>query len=167
MRLRLACALDAAGQPQLTLSTPVFEAAEPARPAAPIIARRLLPGAEPKIRSLRPEITETTEQRPYEYVEQMPEFPGGNGELVKFLEKSIKYPDLARRDAIEGKVYLKFVVGETGQVRSPVVQKGLGSGCDEEAVRVAKLLPRFSPGKQNGRPVNVYYNVPVAFRLGE
>lgn len=101
----------------------------------------------------------------YDYVEQMPEYPGGTGEMLKFLSANVQYPELARTHSIEGKVYVRFVVDTSGSVTQVLVQKGLGGGCDEEAVRVVKLLAGFKPGKQNGRPVPVYYLVPLAFRL--
>ena len=101
----------------------------------------------------------------YTYVEQMPEFPGGNGALIAFLEKKVQYPDLARRNGVEGKVYVKFVVDKTGVVTNPEIVKGLADGCNEEVLRVVHQLPRFTPGRQNGHLVRVYYMVSVPFRL--
>ncbi len=97
--------------------------------------------------------------------QEMPAYPGGYGELLKYLGKNMKYPALALRNSIEGKVYVKFVVDETGQVVNPVVLKGIGGGCDEEALRVVRLLPRFTPGMQNGRAVKVYFNLPIVFKI--
>lgn len=98
-------------------------------------------------------------------IEQMPEFPGGNGEVIAFLQRHLVYPEAARREQIEGRVYVRFVVDSTGQVQRPELKKGLGSGCDDEALRVVKLLPRFTPGRQDGRAVATYFTVPVAFKL--
>ena len=98
-------------------------------------------------------------------VQVMPEFPGGYPALLRYLGRNIKYPPLATRNVIEGRVYVKFVVDETGQVVNPEVIKGIGGGCDEEAVRVLRTLPRFTPGQQNGRPVKVYFNVPISFQI--
>lgn len=98
-------------------------------------------------------------------VEVMPVYPGGFPALLSYLGHHMKYPPLAMRNGIEGKVYVKFVVDETGQVVDPVVVKGIGGGCDEEAVRVLRSLPRFTPGQQNGRAVKVYFNVPISFQI--
>jgi len=103
--------------------------------------------------------------KPFTYVEQMPEFPGGNEALIKYIAEHVKYPAIARENNISGTVYLKFVVNKDGNVGEVEVLRGVGGGCTEEAKRVIKTLPRFTPGKQNGRPVPVYYNVPVKFNL--
>ncbi|WBA41393.1 TonB family protein [Hymenobacter canadensis] len=101
----------------------------------------------------------------YTFVEQMPVFPGGMDSLRAYIQQQVKYPALALREKIEGRVFVRFVVSTDGSIREVQVQKGLGSGCDEEALRVIKSLPRFEPGKQNGRAVPVYYTVPVVFSL--
>ncbi|MBC7448408.1 MAG: energy transducer TonB [Hymenobacteraceae bacterium] len=98
-------------------------------------------------------------------VQTMPEYPGGIAALLRFVAHHTKYPPLALRNSIEGRVYLRFVVDETGQVMNPVVVKGIGGGCDEEAVRVLRTLPRFTPGQQNGRPVKVYFSLPISFTM--
>ncbi len=103
--------------------------------------------------------------KPLDYSEQMPEYPGGNGAIIEFLAQHITYPRQALRHRIRGKVYVKFIVDETGKVIDPVVSRGIGSGCDAEAVRVIEKLARFSPGKQNGKAVKVYYNVPISFSI--
>ena len=100
----------------------------------------------------------------WDYTEQMPTFAGGNVALISFLESRIIYPEAARRRKIEGNVYLQFTIDTAGQVQSPTVQKGLGYGCNDEAVRVVKLL-RFTPGRHNGQLVCVRYFVPVPFKL--
>jgi TonB family protein len=102
-----------------------------------------------------------------EYVEEMPEYPGGFKAIVQFLAENIRYPADALRNDITGKVYVRFVVDTTGQVVDPVVMRGIGSGCDFEAVRVIKRLARFKPGKQNGKAVGVYFNVPVAYKISK
>ncbi len=101
---------------------------------------------------------------PMVYTEVMPEFPGGLAALQKYIADHTKYPALALRNGVEGKVYIKFVVDATGHVVNPVVLKGIGGGCDEEALRVVRSLPAFKPGEQNGRAVKVYYNLPISFR---
>jgi len=101
------------------------------------------------------------------YVEQMPEFPGGQTELVKFLSSNLQYPDSARHNNIEGKVVAHFVVNEDGSISDPQILKGLGYGCDEEVLRVISMMPKWNPGKLDGKPVSVYFNLPVTFKLGE
>lgn len=98
-------------------------------------------------------------------VEKQPEFPGGIKSMYKFLGDNIKYPEAASKANVSGRVFLSFVVSETGEVSDIMVLKGLGFGCDAEAIRVLKAFPKWSPGKQNGIPVNVRYNLPINFEL--
>lgn len=98
-------------------------------------------------------------------VEEMPEFPGGESALIAHIAKNTKYPGIARENNIEGRVFISFVVEKDGSISDAKVIRGIGGGCDEEALRVIKALPRFKPGKQNGRAVRVQYNVPVNFKL--
>ena len=100
------------------------------------------------------------------FAEQMPEFPGGPDEMNKFLSKNIVYPPLARDNGIEGKVILAFVVSTDGKISGiEKLGKPLGWGCDEEAIRVLKSMPPWTPGKQNGKPVNVKFTLPIRFQL--
>lgn len=98
-------------------------------------------------------------------VEEMPEFPGGQEALVKFLARNMLYPAPARENGIQGSVYVNFVVNTDGSVSDVRVLKGIGGGCDEEAVRVVSMLPKWKPGKQRGVPTRVQYNLPVRFKL--
>lgn len=98
-------------------------------------------------------------------VEQQPEFPGGQAALAKYLQGSLRYPAQAARANVAGKVYMSFVVGADGALTDVQVLKGIGFGCDEEALRVVKAMPRWKPGKQSGRAVRVRYNLPIAFTL--
>ena len=98
-------------------------------------------------------------------VEQMPEFPGGDKALYEFLAKNIKYPAVAKDNGIEGKVYIKFVVNEDGSVSQAQDVRGIGGGCDEEALRVVKDMPKWKAGKQRGKNVKVWYTLPVYFKL--
>lgn len=98
-------------------------------------------------------------------VEQMPGFPGGSTDMEKFIEKNLIYPKAALINKIEGRVYLRFVVSKTGTISSVIVTKGLGYGTDEEAIRIIKKMPVWKPGKQNGVPVSVYYNLPINFKI--
>lgn len=94
------------------------------------------------------------------FVEDMPELIGG----IQSLQSQIKYPDLAVRAGIEGRVHLQFIINEKGEVEDPVVIRGIGGGADEEAIRVIKGA-KFTPGLQRGRPVRVKYTLPISFRL--
>ncbi|GAB3331156.1 hypothetical protein GCM10027299_36720 [Larkinella ripae] len=100
-------------------------------------------------------------------VEQNPQFPGGAKKMAEFLEKNLNYPPQASRANIAGKVYLQFVVNTDGSIVDVSVVKGVGFGCDEEALRVVKKMPNWQPGKQSGRPVRVKYTLPVVFALSE
>jgi len=102
----------------------------------------------------------------FTHVEQMPQFPGGEKALMEFLSKNIKYPEIAQQKGIQGTVVLRFVVDKTGKITNNVTKlRSLDPSCDEEAIRVIKLMPKWKPGKQKGEAVPVYYTLPVRFRL--
>lgn len=105
------------------------------------------------------------EAKVYNVVEQMPTFPGGEAALLKYVNSHIKYPAIAQEQEIQGQVVLRFVVKEDGSVGEVIVQKSLEKHCDEEAVRVVKSLPRFIPGKQQGKAVRVWYTLPVRYMI--
>lgn len=98
-------------------------------------------------------------------VEQMPQFGSGERELLEYLQKNIKYPAIARENGIQGTVVVQFVVDKDGSITQPEVARGIGGGCDEEALRVIREMPKWQPGKQQGRPVKVKFTLPVRFRL--
>jgi periplasmic protein TonB len=100
-------------------------------------------------------------------VEQNPEFAGGMNALLKFLQKNLHYPTPAVNANVMGKVYMQFVVGQDGNISKVDVLKGIGFGCDEEAQRVVKLMPKWSPGRQSGRAVAVKFTLPISFQLAE
>jgi periplasmic protein TonB len=108
---------------------------------------------------------EVVEEEIFTIVEDMPSFPGGEEALFKYLGQNIKYPQLAKEAGITGKVYVNFVVDKDGNVTDVKVLRGIGGGCDEEAIRVVKNMPKWSPGKQRGKPVKVSYNLPIRFSL--
>jgi len=108
---------------------------------------------------------EVVTDKVYTYVEQMPVFPGGQSGLVNYIQASLRYPAEAAQKQVEGKVFVKFTVEPSGKAINPEIIKGLGAGCDEEVLRVIRVLPPFEPGKQNGRTVSVSYTVPVTFSL--
>lgn len=110
---------------------------------------------------------ETVEEPPYHtVVEKMPAFDGGYSAFAKYLSKNIKYPSQARRMGVEGRVFVEFIINETGELTKIRTIKGIGAGCDEEAERVLENAPKWSPGKQRGIPVKVKMVLPIDFRLG-
>lgn len=98
-------------------------------------------------------------------VEEMPSYPGGDPALMKFINDNIVYPEIAKENNIQGRVVLKFCVTYKGTVDQVQIIKKVDPSLDAEAERVIKMLPAFKPGKQGGKPVNVWYNVPVTFQL--
>ena len=98
-------------------------------------------------------------------VEQMPQFPGGDAELMKFLRDNIVYPAMAQENNVQGKVIVHFVVTKTGDIGEVKVVKSVDRDLDNEAVRLVKKLPKFIPGRMNGQAVNVWYTLPVQFKL--
>ena len=108
---------------------------------------------------------EVVEQEIFQIVEEMPAFPGGEQKLMEYVGKNIKYPQIARESGIQGRVFVGFVVEPDGSVSNVKLLRGIGGGCDEEAMRVIKNMPRWKPGKQRGKAVRVSYQIPVMFRL--
>ena len=108
---------------------------------------------------------EPQEEVVFQVVEEMPQFPGGLGEAMKFLAKNIKYPVEAQQAKIEGRVIVRFVVGRDGSVSNVEVVRGVSPELDAEAVRVVSLMPKWIPGKQRGKAVAVKYTMPIMFRL--
>ena len=98
-------------------------------------------------------------------VEQMPQFPGGDAELMKYLRDNIVYPAMAQENNVQGKVIVQFVVTKTGDIGEVKVVKSVDRDLDNEAVRLVKKLPKFIPGRMNGQAVNVWYTLPVQFKL--
>ena len=108
---------------------------------------------------------EESSQQIFTVVETMPEFPGGQGALLQYLAKSIKYPVIAQENGIQGRVSCSFVVNKDGSIVDAEVIRGVDPSLDKEALRVINSMPKWSPGKQRGKPVRVKYTVPVTFRL--
>lgn len=111
------------------------------------------------------EIPEEKEEEIFTIVEQMPEFNGGMAELMAYIGKNTNYPSQARRMGVEGTVYVQFVIEVDGSVSTVEIVRGIGAGCDEEATRIIKNMPKWKPGKQNGDPVKVRFVLPIKFRL--
>jgi protein TonB len=116
-------------------------------------------------------VIETTEEEEIEekiwfnIIEDPAEFPGGDRALYKYISNALKYPVIAQENGIQGKVYMKFVVNEQGKVSNGEVLRGVDLSLDKEALRVINSLPDFKPGKQRGKPVKVYYNAVINFKL--
>jgi periplasmic protein TonB len=98
-------------------------------------------------------------------VEEQPGYPGGDEARIKFLQANIKYPEEAKELGTQGKVFVTFVVEVDGSITDVKVLRGIGAGCDEEAIRVVKSMPKWVPGKQRGVPVRVQFNLPIKFTL--
>ncbi len=101
----------------------------------------------------------------FESVEQNPQFPGGDAALLKYVSDHIRYPSVAQENNIQGRVVVQFVVTKTGSIGQVKVVRSKDPDLDKEAVRVVKTLPKFVPGKMNGHAVNVWYTLPITFRL--
>ncbi len=103
----------------------------------------------------------------YQIVEEMPQFPGGETKLMEYVAKSLTYPQEARDKGIDGRVFIGMVIEKDGSVSNVKVLRGIGGGCDEEAVRVIKSMPKWKPGMMKGEPVPVSYQIPINFKLTE
>ncbi|MGX5855619.1 TonB family protein [Dyadobacter jiangsuensis] len=106
-------------------------------------------------------------ERIFTVVEEQPEYPGGNKAMFHFLARNIKYPSSASRANVHGRVFVSFIVTSEGDIKDVSVLKGIGYGCDEEAVRVISKFPKWTPGKQSGKAVSVKFTVPINFQLAE
>jgi protein TonB len=108
---------------------------------------------------------EEKEDEIFVFVEDQPGYPGGDEARLKYLRDNIKYPEMAKESGIQGTVYVTFVVEKDGRISNVKILRGIGGGCDEEAVRVIKGMPNWKPGKQRGRPVRAQFNMPIRFIL--
>ena len=123
---------------------------------------------EQKASDMTPEESSSTpaeDTKVFSYVDQMPIFPGGESALMNYIASNLKYPSAAQDQGIQGLVMLRFVVTGTGKVGEVQVLKSLDPSCDREAIRVVKSLPRFTPGRKQGKPVNVWFQLPIRFEL--
>lgn len=105
------------------------------------------------------------EQQIFLVVEEMPSYPGGEQEMYRFISQNIEYPRMAKESGISGRVFVTFVVEKDGSVTDVQVLRGIGGGCDEEAIRVIKSMPKWKAGKQRGKAVRVQYRMPIKFTL--
>jgi protein TonB len=104
-------------------------------------------------------------QKVFDIVEQMPEYPGGQAALFEFISKNVKYPDDAVKKKVEGKVFVTFVVDTDGKITDVSLMRKVFPSLDAEAIRVISAMPNWIPGKQKGQVVRVKYTVPIMFRL--
>ena len=122
--------------------------------------------AEQRVKFVPVEVEENADSEPaFQVVEEMPEFPGGIGECLKFLGRNIKYPVQSQQAGVQGKVIVQFVVEKDGSISNPKVVRSIDPDLDGEAIRVISIMPKWKPGMQKGQPVRVKYTVPVTFRL--
>ncbi|MBT5273981.1 MAG: energy transducer TonB [Flavobacteriales bacterium] len=111
------------------------------------------------------EIEEKDDEEFFMVVENMPEFPGGDLGLMKYIQKNVKYPAIAKEYNITGKVYVSFIVDKKGSVTNVKIVRGVDKNLDAEAMRVVKSLPKYKPGKQRGKSVRVMFTIPINFTL--
>jgi TonB family protein len=135
----------------------------------PVIALALLAFANPKTDTAELVVVaynqDKAPQDVYKSVEQMPRFPGGEAEMMKYLSQNIQYPPSAAKNDVEGRVILQFVVEKDGQIGEVKIVRSVDPELDAEAVRVIKTMPNFIPGRQDGKPVAVWYTIPISFKL--
>lgn len=98
-------------------------------------------------------------------VQTPPSFVGGDSARMEFLKYNLRYPNMALERGIQGTVYITFVIEKDGSLSNPKILRGIGGGCDEEVIRIIKLMPKWNPGKQRGKAVRVQFNMPVKFTL--
>ena len=133
----------------------------------PVVALALLAFANPSngTASVVANRAPAQDNKVYETVEQMPEFPGGMEALISFLQENVKYPEQAAKNNVQGRVMVQFVVDKTGQVGNVKVVRSVSEELDAEAIRVVQSMPNFVPGRQDGKAVSVWYTLPISFKL--
>ncbi len=119
----------------------------------------------PQISEVKEDADDQKKEEVFTIVEEMPSFPGGQDSLNRFLVKNLRYPATAKESSIQGTVYVTFTVDRKGKIENPRVIRGIGGGCDEEVLRVIRLMPKWIPGKQAGKTVRVAFTLPVKFEL--
>jgi protein TonB len=108
---------------------------------------------------------EVEEAQVFTVVEEAPGYPGGDEARIKYLRENLKYPQLARESNIDGTVFIEFVVERDGSISKPTIKRDIGGGCGEEALRVVKAMPKWTPGKQRSKPVRTQFILPIKFTL--
>lgn len=117
------------------------------------------------VKVVKTEVTDEADSTPFVVVEEMPEFHGGDTELLKFIAENTKYPEKAEKNKIQGKVIIRFCITAKGNIKLVTVLKGVDPELDAEAIRVVGTLPAFKPGRQGGKDVPVWYMIPIEFSL--
>lgn len=134
--------------------------------AAPLYAQGVRHQShETKVQVEAPRATQSDSEKVYDHVEQMPQFPGGETELLQWVSSHIQYPVSCQEANIQGRVVVQFVVKKDGSIGQVKVVRPKDPDLDKEAIRVIKSLPLFAPGKQGGIAVNVWYTLPITFKL--
>ena len=133
--------------------------------AVPVVALALLAFANPKMEVVQSSESPVADNKVYKTVDQLPQYPGGEVAMMNFLAQNIQYPANAAKNDIEGRVVLQFVVEKDGQIGEVKVVRSVDPEIDAEAVRVVKSMPNFIPGRQEGKPVAVWYTIPISFKL--
>jgi len=118
-----------------------------------------------EIEMIEMEEEEVEEEQIFTIVEDMPQFPGGDGALMNYIASHVVYPEIAKENGITGRVYVRFVVDRKGNVDKVTIARGVDPSLDKAAMDVIKSMPNWSPGKQRGKPVNVWYTAPINFVL--
>ncbi|MBK7946810.1 MAG: energy transducer TonB [Flavobacteriales bacterium] len=124
-----------------------------------------IPGRRAVTRRADVDVEEQDPDTVFVIAEEMPTFPGGQEAMMKFIGSKIRYPKEAVDNGIQGTVFVTFVVERDGSITGVKTLRGIGSGCDEEALRVVQSMPKWIPGKQRGKEVRVQYNLPIRFKL--
>ena len=119
------------------------------------------------IEELKPAQEVAGEDKVYTVIEKMPQYPGGEKELMRYLARNLKYPIEAQKKGIQGKLIVQFVVTKSGKVENAKVLRGVDPSIDQEGIRLVNLLPDWIPGEQNGKKVSVYYTLPIYFRFSD
>lgn len=137
----------------------------PPPPPPPQPATPQNPAIKDELKVVKEEVTDESATEPYVVVEEMPMFPGGDSTLLAYINQNTKYPETAKKNNIQGRVILRFCITAKGNVDRVSVLRGVDPEIDAEAIRVVNSLPEFKPGKQGGKPVPVWYMIPVTFTL--
>jgi TonB family protein len=128
-------------------------------------ANKSIPISADSLRKERQSLEKPDKDGIYQMAEKMPQFPGGEKALLEYIGHNLKYPRIAQRNGIQGRVIIRFVIDEEGKVKNVNVLRGLDADCDYEALRVITNLPNFIPAEQKGEKVSVYFTIPITFRL--
>jgi TonB family C-terminal domain len=147
------------------ISTSTTEIAPPPPPPPLPPPAQLNSASKDNVKVVKADVTDESDSIPFVVVEEMPEFPGGDAELLKFIAENTKYPETAKKNNIQGKVIIRFCITAKGNIKLVTVLKEVDPELDAEAIRVVSTLPAFNPGRQGGKAVPVWYMIPIEFSL--